>query len=665
MRRPLDLAPESVPLPKGTRVVLLRDEEALGGRVVKAGTLCRVVEVGVPVHTVEDPAGHRVQVHRARLTVPSDRMQDHADEQAWAWDRMADHVVLDVVVGSVAWGLDDEHSDLDRKGAFLWPHALRDGLYDPPDELRPAGEEAQFVEVGKLVTMALRADANAFEILWTPHVLRMEAAGRRLRDARQGFVSKRIQGSFGRYALSQFEKMRRTQAQRHAEQLVADVVASKGALSEQALVAAVHAQGLGEDLQDARTMVQRVRRALYDRGLTSSRRHEDMVARLVDNPPAIEPFRPKNAYNLLRILHSGIRLARTGEPMIRVDDAPIAERLRAIKAGRVPLDEIEAEARELAVRFDEALHTSALPDDPDVDAAHRVLCACRELAARRHFQVSVAPPPVLPAPDRGRLTFDVDLRPAQARLAEVAQTHDVVLCALTGAHLYGFPSPDSDLDLKGLFLDPAATVLAHGPRDTVDDTVVREGVELDLTLMEAGHAVSLLVRGNGNLLEQLLGPATVWPTPDATSKALARLESLRALAAAGVHRGYLRHYRGFLRQTIAQHDKAPTIKGWLYSYRVGLTGTHLLRTGELVADVRPLAADRGWSHVAELVAAKAASDEHGGVASVASLGATVAADVARLEAELDDLATSSPLPEACPHTEDLRAWLVRWRTTAV
>jgi hypothetical protein len=72
-------------------------------------------------------------------------------------------------------------------------------------------------------------------------------------------------------------------------------------------------------------------------------------------------------------------------------------------------------------------------------------------------------------------------------------------CGVTGAHAYGFLSPDSDVDLKGVHLAPTAALLGlGGPKETHDVLVYFEEVEHDLTTHEAAKALGLLARGNGN-----------------------------------------------------------------------------------------------------------------------------------------------------------------------
>jgi ribosome-binding protein aMBF1 (putative translation factor) len=80
-----------------------------------------------------------------------------------------------------------------------------------------------------------------------------------------------------------------------------------------------------------------------------------------------------------------------------------------------------------------------------------------------------------------------------------------------------------------------------------------------------------------------------------------------------VSQKFFHHYRGFFGRTCQDWRTAqpPTVKGLLYAYRSGLTGIHLLRTGECVGDVTRLAPIYGFDQVPELVAQNASGKEHG------------------------------------------------------
>jgi uncharacterized protein len=226
------------------------------------------------------------------------------------------------------------------------------------------------------------------------------------------------------------------------------------------------------------------------------------------------------------------------------------------------------------------------------------------------------------------------------------------LCVgVTGAHAYGFASRDSDLDLKGIHAAPTAALLGLvPPGDTVDRTVVFEGVEVDYTSHEVGFALRLLAKGNGNMLERILTPFQVVPS--------AELEALQELARGAVSRRFHRHYRGFFGRVQEECRRAApkTAKGYLYAYRSALTGIHLLRTGACVMDVGVLAPLYGFEAVPELLARKREGAEQEPAPRVARWEA----DWPRLEAGLETALGESALPEA-PDLAPLSDFLVEVR----
>lgn len=660
MKRRLELDTRVVALPKGTRVVLLGDVVARDGWTCRSGSVARIEEVDHPSYVVRTPADHVVDVARSQLTVQNARLADVAGQRAWSWEQFADDVVLEVVVGSTAWNLAGPDSDEDVRGAFLLPHDHAVGLYDAPDELQPAGAEAQYWEVEKVIRQGLRADANTLEMLWTPLVRVETGVGRLLREQRDIFVSKRIYSTFGRYAISQFEKMQRKLEQHEIEEIIIDALVESPNLPPHALVDRLVQRGIG-DAKASEERLRRVAHAWFDRGVIPSRRVEDLRDRVKDGVPHREPFRPKNAYNLVRLLKSGISWVREGEPIIAVTDPVLRARLMSIKAGEVPLGEVAAEARALAAEFDDAIADSRLPEEPDVDAADALLRTCRGVATRRFFGLSDLLPPRIEPVVRRTTAVEVDLGDARTWIAGKAAGRDVVLVALTGAHDYGFPSPDSDLDLKGIYLAAADELMGMGkPLGGVDVIEVVDGVELDLTLNEAGDVLRLLAKGNGNMLERLASPFQVLPGDDA--RAIERVEWLRYEGLRSVHKGSLHHYRGFFGQCARRAVAKPSVKGWLYAYRVAMTGVHLLSTGAVVADLTQLMDDYGLSHLRTLVELKMRGEEKGGVEDVPdALKQRVLSDLDALELRLQDAHASSPLPDMCPNRGELEAWLRYWR----
>ncbi len=183
----------------------------------------------------------------------------------------------------------------------------------------------------------------------------------------------------------------------------------------------------------------------------------------------------------------------------------------------------------------------------------------------------------------------------------------LAFATVSGAHLYGFSSADSDVDLRGVHLLPPgerAPRRRGKPRETVDSTHVVEGLEIDLVTHDAAKFFAMLLRPNGYVLEQVLSPLVVTDTP--------ALGELRSLAAGCVTRGHARHYLGFARtqRGLLLKRDPPRLKPLLYLYRVLLTGVHLMETGAVEANLPTLLVDRPLSGVADLIERKRAGAEH-------------------------------------------------------
>ncbi|GAA2305076.1 nucleotidyltransferase domain-containing protein [Nonomuraea roseoviolacea subsp. roseoviolacea] len=235
-------------------------------------------------------------------------------------------------------------------------------------------------------------------------------------------------------------------------------------------------------------------------------------------------------------------------------------------------------------------------------------------------------------------------------LPEVAaeQPHPLAFATVSGAHLYGFPSADSDVDLRGVHVLPAERVvgLRTGP-DTLERTWTREGVEVDLVTHDLAKFCRLLLRRNGYVLEQLLSPLVVAASP--------LHEELLALAPACLTRHHAHHYLGFARTQWRLFERTGRLKPLLYTFRVLLTGLHLMRAGEVRADLTRLYA-YGPPYLPDLVAAKREA-EHGAAPPVPG----AAGDVERLSAELAEARDTSALPEEPTAHDALHDLVVRAR----
>lgn len=116
-------------------------------------------------------------------------------------------VIYRCVVGSRAYGLEDDASDTDRRGIYL-PTADRHwSLYGVPEQLENDATQEVYWEVQKFVVMALKANPNILECLNSPIVETATPLAQELLSMRDGFLSKRVYQTYNGYAMSQFKKL--------------------------------------------------------------------------------------------------------------------------------------------------------------------------------------------------------------------------------------------------------------------------------------------------------------------------------------------------------------------------------------------------------------------------------------------------------------------------
>jgi predicted nucleotidyltransferase len=118
-----------------------------------------------------------------------------------------DHVIYRCVVGSRAYGLDDDASDTDRRGVYLPPAEMHWSLYGVPEQLENADTEETYWELQKFLTLALKANPNVLECLYTPLVEHETELAREILAMRTSFLSRLVYQTYNGYVLSQFKKL--------------------------------------------------------------------------------------------------------------------------------------------------------------------------------------------------------------------------------------------------------------------------------------------------------------------------------------------------------------------------------------------------------------------------------------------------------------------------
>nr|BFE56760.1 hypothetical protein GCM10020063_012860 [Dactylosporangium thailandense] len=362
----------------------------------------------------------------------------------------------------------------------------------------------------------------------------------------------------------------------------------------------------------------------------------DQLGKLTSVRARTGEVRWKQAMHMARLLRAGAHVLRTGE--VLVDVTPWRDELLAIRRGELSWEDFQSLAGALTAGLAAAESASKLREEPDRAAVERFLFALRTTAPVPPVRATTAQPP---APEG---------IPAWAGAVADEHPYPLAFATVSGAHLYGFASVDSDLDLRACHLLPLDEVvgLDTGP-DTVEVGGEREGMELDIVSQELAKFVRLLLRPNGYVLEQLLSPLVVRTGP--------LHDELKALAPHCLTPEHARHYLGFASGQWLLHAKTGELKPALYTLRVLHTGIHLMRTGEIESDLRVL---NTLPYVPDLIEAKKAG-EHRALPPSLVAPEVLAADVARLTAELESARDTSRLPatpSAAPALNDL---LIRTR----
>jgi uncharacterized protein len=238
--------------------------------------------------------------------------------------------------------------------------------------------------------------------------------------------------------------------------------------------------------------------------------------------------------------------------------------------------------------------------------------------------------------------------------AVASQPYPLLFVTVSGAHLYGFPSPDSDYDLRGVHVLPAREVVGLEPgRETIELSAERDGLALDLVTHDARKFLLLLLKKNGYVLEQLYSPLVVHTTPEH--------EELKEIARGCITRHHSHHYFGFAETQwkLFNKESPRRVKPLLYVFRVLLTGIHLMRTGEVEANLARLNEEFKLPYVEELIARKLGGPEQSALEE-ADLP-LYQREYERLRGGLEEAYQKSTLPEMGSAKGALNELLVRLR----
>ena len=200
-------------IPVGTQIVTRVEVKSWdGGPVYPRGAVGVVVYAPVDnshAYHVRFPDGAMAPLHRQAFAV---RKQAQQGDLGQAETVLADfdltvHIIYRCVVGSRAYGLDEAGSDTDRRGIYLPPAALHWSLYGVPEQLEHRDTEECYWEMQKFLVLALKANPNVLECLYTPLVETATPLAQELLAMRAVFLSQLVYQTYNGYVMSQFKKL--------------------------------------------------------------------------------------------------------------------------------------------------------------------------------------------------------------------------------------------------------------------------------------------------------------------------------------------------------------------------------------------------------------------------------------------------------------------------
>ncbi|HET7584991.1 MAG TPA: nucleotidyltransferase domain-containing protein [Gemmatimonadaceae bacterium] len=230
-------------LPAGTQVVSRVEVRDAGGVLVvplgAAGVIVRAPDDATHSYRVRLPDGREVSLRRNELSIRKHVQADELDALGVLRDYdLYQHVIYRCIVGSHAYGLAGAQSDVDRRGIYLPPAELHWSLYGVPEQLEDRETDEVYWELRKFIVLALKANPNILECLYTPIVEHTSPVADALIEMRSRFLSKHLYQTYNGYVLSQFKRLEQdirttgTLKWKHAMHLIRLLIAGVTALRE-------------------------------------------------------------------------------------------------------------------------------------------------------------------------------------------------------------------------------------------------------------------------------------------------------------------------------------------------------------------------------------------------------------------------------------------------
>jgi uncharacterized protein len=201
-------------LPIGTKIVALQGityHEPDKATIVQKGSIGVITEIptdGSHWYKVTFVNGSKIPIKRQDFTTHKAYQSYMLDgELLDTQEALFDSVIYKCIVGSKAFNLDDADSDTDYKGFYLAPTDLHWSLFGVPEQIDNHETQESYWELQKFIILALKANPNALETLYSPMVIKADPIALELISLRGMFLSKLVYQTYNGYVISQFKKM--------------------------------------------------------------------------------------------------------------------------------------------------------------------------------------------------------------------------------------------------------------------------------------------------------------------------------------------------------------------------------------------------------------------------------------------------------------------------
>jgi predicted nucleotidyltransferase len=198
---------------EGTHVVVTRDVMGQHGRVLHpkgaVGVVVRSPRDLDHSYRVRFPDDVEEALRCGEIVMLAQYQEGDIGDTAVATEQvdLFKHVIYRCIIGSRAYGLEGEASDTDYRGIFLPPAELHWSLYGVPNQIERDATQEQYWELQRFLALALKANPNVLECLYTPLVEKASPLAEALLAMRESFLSRLVYQTYNGYVLSQFKLM--------------------------------------------------------------------------------------------------------------------------------------------------------------------------------------------------------------------------------------------------------------------------------------------------------------------------------------------------------------------------------------------------------------------------------------------------------------------------